>query len=193
MSPIDTIKHSDAYAAIADYYGDRTAERSGVPLIQHINDGLAVLDELNATSSAMRAYCLHPLFQADDNLASSAEAMRDFAPVATRDAYVMLLVMEYRNRANAWLSDKVYMPIFQSEVTTRPVASGMPVPPVLEEVWHMLIADKVQNCKDFITHHKGTHPRSAELELYFGHWLLALDVDEDEYNKLCAAIDAAKS
>lgn len=192
MKPFDTIKHSDAYVAIADYYGDRKAERSGVRLMQHIDDGLVVLDQINASGAAMRAYCLHPLFQQDDDLTSSAEAMRDFAPVATRDPYVMLLVMEYRYRANAWLSDKVRT-IERKSAGERVISDGLPVPGVLEEVWHMLIADKVQNRKDFLTHHKGTHPRSAELELYFGHWLLALDVDEAEYEKLCTAIDAAKS
>jgi hypothetical protein len=51
----------------------------------------------------------------------------------------------------------------------------------------------VQNRKDFIRHHRDTHMRSAELDLYFDQWLLALDVDQAEYDKLCAAIDAAKT
>ncbi|MNV74432.1 hypothetical protein D3C71_1676480 [compost metagenome] len=55
----------------------------------------------------------------------------------------------------------------------------------------MLIADKVQNRKDFLAHHSGTHPRRAELDHYFKVWLRALDVDEDEFSALCAAIDSA--
>lgn len=194
LTPFSRIKHTDAYQAIKDYYGDRIAERSRVPLIQHIDDGLVVLDQINATLEAMKAFCLHPLFQADQDLALSAEAMRQrLPPSATQDAYVMLLVMEYRNKANAWLSDKVHWVERTNHDLGHAVSDGMPSPGPLEEVHHMLIADKVQNRKDFIRHHRGTHMRSAELDLYFDQWLLALDVDQAEYEKLCAAIDAAKT
>lgn len=181
MKPFDLIKQSRAYADISEFYGERRAERSRVPLMDHIRDGLVVLDQINASFHAMQAWCLHPMFQADKDL---AQTVRCFGPFWEHEPHVLLLVMEYRYRANAWLSEKVQRP---------PMAVGTPAAGDLEEVWHMLIADKVQNRKDFLTHHKGTHPRSAELELYFGHWLLALDVDEAEFNKLCAAIDAAKS
>ena len=196
LTPFSRIKHTDAYQAIKDYYGDRVAERSRVPLIQHIDDGLVVLDQINATLEAMKAFCLHPLFQADQDLALSAEAMRQrLPPSATQDAYVMLLVMEYRNQANAWLSDKVGG-CFNSRGELLPstiTCKGMPTPGPLEEVHHMLIADKVQNYKDFQVHHAATHARSAELVMYFEQWLLALDVDQAEFMKLCDAIERAKT
>lgn len=192
MTARDRIRSTAEYRAVAEFYGERTAERSRVPLISHINDGLVVMDQINASQDAMRAWCLHPLFQADSDLAHTVH-MR--GPFWEFRPHCILLTMEYRYRANAWLSDKVKKSIWQGQRAGEGMhpdieVSGLPTPGDLEEVWHMLIADKVQNCKDFLTHHKGKHERSFELEIYFGHWLLALGVDKAEFEDLCAAIDA---
>ena len=56
----------------------------------------------------------------------------------------------------------------------------------LADVNAMLVADKVQNRKDFIAHHRATHPRSAELDCYFALWLERLGVTEARYAELVA-------
>lgn len=56
--------------------------------------------------------------------------------------------------------------------------SGMP------EVDQMLVADKVQNRKDFLVHHRGCHPRSDALDRYFRLWLLRLGVTEQQFAEL---------
>jgi hypothetical protein len=175
------VKRSPAYEQISLFYGERKAERSRVRLMQHINDGLVVLDEIGASLHAREAFCLHPMFQADADL--KATVLRE-GPFWYYHAHLLLLVMEYRNQANAWLSDKVDKDL---------VETGKPTPGPLSEVRDMLIADKVQNRKDFETYHKSTHPRSAELDLYFYRWLLALDVEQEDYDRLCEAIDRANS
>lgn len=181
------------YEYVRQHYEDRVAERSRVPLINHIHEGIVVLGELNASLHAKKAWCLHPLLQADADL---ARTVHHRGPFWEFDPHCILLAMEYRYRANAWLSDKVKKSVWQGRSGVERVhpevqVSGLPTPGDLEEVCHMLIADKVQNCKDFLAHHKDTPPRSRELEIYFGHWLKALDVDEEEFSALCAAIDSA--
>jgi hypothetical protein len=57
-----------------------------------------------------------------------------------------------------------------------------------DEVRLMLVADKVQNRRDFERHHLGMHPRSAELDAYFRRWLAFLDVDEPRYRSLVATL-----
>jgi hypothetical protein len=47
----------------------------------------------------------------------------------------------------------------------------------------MLIADKVQNRKDFELYHEATHPRSKELAMYFRLWLEKLGVSEENYQQ----------
>lgn len=170
------IKDTIEYKLISAHYGDQVARRSQVPLMNHINEGIVVLDRIAATDQAKRAFCLHPLLQADVDLKANYPMV-----ASTCDAWVMMLAMEYRNIANAFLSDKMDAP-YDIPIKLSP----------LFEVNEMLVADKVQNRKDFITHHKSTHDRSAQLDLYFRKWMAALDISEETYEKLCLAIDSAK-
>ena len=80
------------------------------------------------------------------------------------------MAIEYRNIANAYLSFKPSEYDFQLSP--------------LEDVNTMLIADKIQNSKDFEIYHKGTHPRSERLEEYFGQWLKKLGVSEEKYREV---------
>lgn len=188
------IRATREYAAIAAFYADRKAKRSQVPLMHHIDEGCAILweyahlqaerdpqatclqDALACATLAARAYCLHPLFQADPDLASAGRRV-----VSQCDPQMVMFAMEYRARANDWLSDKVVLR------DGTPVSQGEPSPGVLHEVRLMLVADKVQNHKDFAQHHRGTHAHSAELEHYFQHWLRVLGIDAVAYERLTAA------
>jgi hypothetical protein len=167
------------FDVVAAFYGDRCALRSRVPLINHIKEGLVVLDVINATQAACDAFCLHPLFQDDADLAANLHLARQFDP------YVMTLVMEYRQRAKDALSWRVRMhnsePVWRGELAT----AG----PLLE-VRDMLIADKVQNYADFLQYHHGTHERSEELDFYFQHWLAQLNVSRQRYQLLVGAMKA---
>lgn len=148
---------SNEYKAVSEFYGDRCAARSQVPLINHIDEGLYVLQEIGANMETMQAYCLHPLCQDDAALAS-------FNPSKFSPRSVML-ALEYRNIANLYLS---FRPITGlEEIKLSP----------LEAVNQMLVADKVQNQKDFLLHHYGRHPRSGELQQYFSNWIQRLSLD----------------
>jgi hypothetical protein len=157
------------YQAVAALYGAQRAKRSDVPLIQHIDEGLIILGALGASERAKRAYCLHPLLQADADLAQSYA--RGLAAL-TDDPSVLALALEYRNIANATLS---------ARVISGP--EDIPLSP-LEEVNDMLRADKVQNWKDFSLHHRETHARSAELERYFRLWHARLGLTEARVQEL---------
>jgi hypothetical protein len=62
------IKDSIEYKMIKAHYCDRVAKRSQVPLMNHIDEGLIILEAIGAVESTKKAFCLHPLFQADDDL-----------------------------------------------------------------------------------------------------------------------------
>jgi len=169
---IERVKGSLQYMDILAYYNTRTAKRSGVPLMNHINEGLIILNSLGCAEDTMLAFCVHPLFQEDEELKRSVllGVQYDYSP------NVLLLVMEYRNQANQWLSEKV--------ATKTTPASGP-----LTKVRDMLIADKVQNYKDFLLYHKLTHPRSMQLTLYFQMWLEHLGVSNTQFKELCDEIE----
>lgn len=164
----------DAYSLIAQHYGQRRAGRSGVPLIQHIDEGLRVMDSLGAAESAKQAFALHPLVQSDEALGLFLPQLR--AQTASVPPAVMLLAMEYRARANGYLSQHTCS------------ADCYPTPGVLPCVRDMLIADKVQNYKDFRLHHAATHPRAARLDEYFHEWFEALGIGAEQLSELLAII-----
>jgi hypothetical protein len=164
------------YQAIHAFYGDRRANRSGVLYIQHINEGLLVLDAIDATQQARQAYCLHPIVQGDTELVTA------FQPTSVLyqypiDLYALALAMEYRWVANSYLSRRTIQVLDEIQLSPLP------------EVQQMLIADKVQNRKDFERYHRETHPRAGELDHYFRNWLTALGITEARYQELVQRID----
>jgi hypothetical protein len=170
------VKGDPNHAAILRFYGDRRARRSGIPLMNHIDEGLALLTTLGASLLARQAFCLHPIVQADADLAAA------FADGSTAldgvDARPLALAMEYRSVANAYLSTRTIAGL--DDIRLSPLA----------DVNLMLVADKVQNRKDFERHHASTHPRAAELALYFQNWLSRLGVSEARYAELCASLSS---
>jgi hypothetical protein len=64
---------------------------------------------------------------------------------------------------------------------------------VMAEVNEMLVADKVQNRKDFLLYHRGKHERSDALDLYFRRWLERLGVSEERFADPYDAADIQES
>ncbi len=166
------ITASREYAAIAREYGERRAQRSQVRLIQHIDDGLRILEAIGASDAAQRAFCLHPLLQDDTSYAANLSRTSELSD----DTHVIALTLEYRHVANAALSSR-----------DLASAADIELSPMLE-VNDMLIADKVQNRRDFLRHHRGSHPRSAILDRYFELWLERLGVSAPRYAELAAKL-----
>lgn len=150
------------YEWISKVYGDRRTERSNVPLMNHIDEGIGVMVDRNASELAIRAYIVHPIFQGDDALAELYEQS-----AIALDPRVVMRAMEYRRAANAYLcrpqTDSWSLGDIEYHV-------GQLLPDTVE----MLIADKLQNQKDFLLYHYGTHARSAQLDRYFKNWLTLL-------------------
>jgi hypothetical protein len=164
------------YQAISTFYSDRRAKRAGVLYIQHVNEGLLVLDAIEATLPARQAYCLHPIVQGDTELATA------FQPTSVLyqypiELYALALAMEYRWVANSYLSQRTIHSL--DDIQLSPFV----------DVQQMLIADKVQNRKDFDRYHRDTHPRAQALDHYFRNWLAALGITETRYQELVQHID----
>lgn len=167
-----SVFESNAYRGIKEFYGDKVASRSQVPLINHIDEGLLVMALRDAGGDAMEAYCLHPLVQCDYDLHKNFHTFYELA-----DVEVSLMALEYRNIANSYLSRD-----YESDddvVTLSPIRG----------VNEMLVADKVQNFKDFVKHHHGVHKNSSQLSKYFKRWFKALGVSYKEYQDYAACIE----
>lgn len=149
------IESTREYQAIAAFYAERCARRSKVPLIAHINEGLDYLAHWHRSEEEMRAYAIHPLVQNSEDVDVS---WSDVLPLAE----------EYRDRANSYLcrpeTDHIKTP---EQLHARLGEISLPCA-------FMLLADKMQNQKDFRIHHWFTHKRAAELENYFNLWIETL-------------------
>lgn len=157
------------YYVISDHYGGKIAKRSGVQLMNHIDEGLAILEWIGASEVAKRAYCIHPIVQSDVDLYNNYGYGGILTPV--RDPLVIIAAIEYRSVANEYLSTRSITNV--DEIRLSP----------LKVVNDMLIADKIQNRKDFELYHEGTHPRSEELAQYFRNWLERLGISEEFYQE----------
>lgn len=162
------MKHfSPEYIAIKRWYGARKAKRSSVPLINHINEGIDLLRDMGASDLAVRAFCLHPLAQDPSIVAQDWLHNRNFSRKAIE------LAKQYARIANSFLCTPETDHYTITDLR-RVVGS------LSQAMIHMLVADKIQNEKDFEIHHKGKHPRSEQLAHYFDLWLEYLDVMEKQ-------------
>lgn len=154
---------TNAYKLISEYYGTQKTKRSGVLLINHIDEGIEILKTIGADQITIDAYCLHPILQSDEAFNLNYEMRFDNIPTAS-----IILAVEYRHVANSYLS-KDTIDKFIGFTNYR--------------IKQMLYADKVQNEKDFTLYHEGKHERSKELREYFNNWLNIL-LTKDEQGKL---------
>ena len=125
----------------------------------------------------MRAFIMHPLLQGDSDFNDFTTRMQrsggNFSTILGKvSPRVLVLVLEYRSVANEYLA----------KCASRDAAKIRLSP--LKEVNDMLIADKVQNRKDFDLFHARHHENRERLGEYFRQWLAALHVNEASYAEL---------
>lgn len=156
-----SVRTSCELALIEASYGEQRARRSGVPLVHHIHEGVALLVAAGASELAQRAFCLHPLVQNDVDLARNYSGLVQALSETPDGMRALLLAMEYRSVANEYLAHKPNQP------------GGIRLSP-LPDVNLMLLADKVQNQRDFLFYHGRSHPNRERLTEYFEQWVAAL-------------------
>lgn len=158
------------YQLILNHYKSFTAVRSGIKLMNHIDEGIKILQDHGADDFVIEAFCIHPLLQLDTQLVGLFSNLNDNL-LLTLNPKVLILTMEYRKVANAYLCKPE-----TDDWTIDKIRFSCPL--VLDDVRLMLIADKVQNYKDFLTYHSSTHLRKIQLKQYFENWLKYLDCEE---------------
>lgn len=169
---------NQALTLIQSHYGSRKAKRSRVPLMNHIIEGLDIIERVAKeealpqlpVSKMMAAFALHPLIQDGDEIDDNLHHILTHRGKASAHDWleVVALAVEYRNYANAYLcrpcTDGYCGKSLRNLLRTASL-----------EVMVMLLADKRQNQTDFILYHKGYHERSEQLDLYFARWIAELE------------------
>lgn len=160
------------YQAINEYYEGKTTS-NGIPFINHIDEGLIILDELGATDLCKRAFCLHPIFQSNEDWDRNYEE----SLFAGMDEWAIALAVEYRNIANFYLSTTGY-----NERIINLLALARP------EIHDMLVADKVQNYKDLLKYNKN-RSNFNQLVNYFKQWFRILKLTDETVNILMETLN----
>lgn len=175
------IEEFNEYKLISKIYSDTSAKRTKIPYMNHIIEGCRVLLSLKASDEVIKAYCLHPLFQVNKYQSKFLE----LNGYAYCDKRAMGLAVMYANSANGFLcrpwTDDWTEKTFEKETQFLDMMSECPED--YHDVMLMLLADKLQNQKDFMEHHLYKHERSEELYRYFVFWILylfnRLGIDQD--------------
>lgn len=158
------------YMLISAYYGNKTAQRSGVPLMNHIREGIKLLIAWGRPETEQRAFAIHPIIQSGGIMNFRAMAPSDSRPISEE---VLDLAGEYKIKANSYLCipGTDYITNQQDEFILQEHLGDMS-----NSCAWMLLADKVQNQKDFRIHHWFTHDRATQLERYFNLWISTLKI-----------------
>jgi len=143
------VKSSTEYLTIQEYYGKKRAERSNVLLMDHINEGIFMLQKWVRPVIEQRAFAIHPLVQ--DHTAGHLSYLKSYP-----------LAFEYSKAANSYLCRPDTDNLIDIYSVTGDISLGCA---------YMLLADKIQNQKDFNIYHLLSHPRSKELSKYFNNWI----------------------
>lgn len=144
-----------AYTMISNWYGDRTANRSGVRLMNHIDEGLVLLT--TAPTNVHIAFTLHPLYQ------DPKDRAYNIISYLALPEDIRVLIDEY-NKIMQTCSSKGFAKGRRVDLSEFNYIDK-------ENILMMCIADKLQNQKDFYKYHWQTHPESDNLEAYFEHWI----------------------
>lgn len=157
--------HNKCYEIISSAYENKKANRSGMFYMNHIDEGLKILDAYCLISGPRisEAWSVHPIVQGDLELNAAVRT----GLINEIRSDVLCLAMEYRSWANAHLSSH---------------PSKVPSYGTLSETRYLLIADKIQNRKDFDLYLKGRIPNSERLEEYFKEWFDVLNISEHAYH-----------
>jgi len=149
------------YKLISDFYGSKCAERSKVPLMNHIHEGADLLTKWGVNELPIRAYFIHPIVQSGTILSSNS---------VTRTA-ILSMATEYSRIANKYLCrpETDELTNMQDETELQFYLGYMS-----KDCAWMLLADKVQNQADFRKYHWFSHDRAIQLEKYFNLWIKTL-------------------
>lgn len=167
------VEDSNPYVTISKYLGDEVTWKSKKFKMDHIDEGLAIMEIRNASKYAKSAFCLHPMMQDDCDLRKHRSGKGLSLPDSMVPMRVLINVMDFRSVANEYKLFSYPRKKIKSVYDIRKSP--------LKDVDEMLIADKVQDRKDFEVY--GVYGDEKDHAEYFKNWLERLDIKDVDYKK----------
>jgi hypothetical protein len=172
MRPIEeTLEYATSKALLSGQFSKRTK----VDYFEHIREGVKILKIIEPaktpeTLAIQQAFCLHPLIQSDE------EFQRNYRLLQSFRQEVVILTMEYR-----WVANQGIRSIVKNNGWTVKLSC-------LESVNKMLVSDKIQNRKLFLSNYPKENEDYSDIDTYFKVWLNALGITENEYQRIVSMI-----
>ncbi|CAN1212638.1 hypothetical protein TUMEXPCC7403_20700 [Tumidithrix helvetica PCC 7403] len=179
---LDSIADKPFYRLIQQKYKGKVAQRSGVSYMNHIQEGAYILQLIYGNNEDLiEAFCLHPIFQSDKLLSQLfSDSSSELSLISP---HAIILGMEYRRVAgNYTIKNKIKS------------FNSIEIGP-LDKVHKMLVADKIQNKKDFMKYLYLKHDRpsyhkvSEHVIQYFDSWLNCLSVSQEMYKEIVEQVE----
>ena len=158
------------YNVIKKFYKGKETSK-GIPYINHIDEGVGHLENLHVSDVVINAFILHPFVQCvnlkgtyKDCLLTEKELEKhiNIFEIEPEIAFELLL---YRKYVNSYLCREA-TDNYNINDAFEDVKGLTKYPNTVK----MLIADKLQNFKDFLLYRQD-HPRKEHLNNYFTIWL----------------------
>ena len=150
----------------------RKTHRTGISHFVHVEEGLIILNNLTDDADTKGAFCLHPLIQKTSDFIDNYICLKDCSPIS------VALAVEYR-----WIANQGTRYYLETNPGAKIILSEF------LEINHMLIADKIQNRKDFLATFNRNDSEFDALDQYFKNWMEALKISEPEYGIHVELID----
>ena len=161
------------YKTISQFYKGKKTSKN-IPYINHIDEGVGYLELMGVSDTVVNAFILHPFVQCvnlkgtyNKTLLTKSE-LEEYVDIFELEPDVAYELLLYRKYANSYLC--------------RPDTDGAAIMEAYslidtlqnhQTTVRMLIADKLQNFKDFIKYRED-HERAKHLTQYFIYWLSIL-------------------
>jgi len=161
------------YKVISKFYKGKSTSK-GIPYTNHIDEGIGHLENLHVDDTTINAFILHPFVQCVNLVGTYGKTLLtekelekhiNIFEIEPDIAHELLL---YRKYANSYLCRPETDDYAYHEAVAA--VEGLEQYP---NVVKMLIADKLQNFKDFLKYRQD-HPRKVPLTYYFRFWLIML-------------------
>lgn len=160
------IEHTLEWITAKKYLSGVKSKRTKADYFEHVQEGVKILQILEQPLVVQAAFAIHPLYQNDKALTNYFPLLSTFDPTA------VALTMEYRSIANQGIRSEVKKNNWTIKLSC------------LFSVNQMLVSDKIQNRKLFLSKYPKNASDYMEIDKYFNTWLNALDISAKQYEDI---------
>lgn len=165
---LNVVRTTPEYKAILEHLKYRCDTLSGITHINHIDEGIQILEVICAPRylyNAAKAFCLHPMVSHDLSLVNNIVEVCS----SGFDTTAILYAMEFRKTIASWPNHRT-----EGEPSISPLIA----------INKMITADIIQHKSHFLRYSgvpEGSDPSTNSELRFYNDWLRTLAIDEEAF------------